>query len=89
MKYTAESPNLKAVHVDVTGKRRVRGTGRVALTYVKQLCSTGSSAQCSVMTERGGMGAGRGRKGIYVHTELIHCVVPQKLTQHCKSIIRQ
>lgn len=89
MKYTAESPNLKAVHGDMTGKQRVRRTGRVALTYVNWLCSTGGSAQCSAMIERGGMGAGRGRKGIYLYMELIHRVVPQKLTQHCTSIILQ
>ena len=81
------------------GKERVRGIETVALTHTlpraeqtaigKLLYRIGSPVWHSVMTERGGMGAGRGRKGIYVHTELIHCIVPQKLTQHCKSIIRQ
>ena len=28
-------------------------------------------------------------KGIYVYRELIHCIVQQKLTGHCKAIIRQ
>ena len=43
------------------------------------------------MTERNGMG-GRlrresQREGMYVHLELIHIVVQQKLTHHCKAII--
>ena len=29
------------------------------------------------------------RKGTYAYTELIHAVVQQKLTQHCKAIILQ
>jgi len=29
------------------------------------------------------------REGIYVYLELIHIVVQQKLTQHCKVIILQ
>ena len=29
------------------------------------------------------------REGVYVNTELIHFVVQQKLTQHCKPIILQ
>ena len=57
------------------------------------LYSTGSSAQCSVMTQMGGMGGGvRGtskREGIYVYIQLIHFVVQQKLIQHCKEIILQ
>ena len=64
MKYTAESPNLKAVHMDTTGEGRVRRTGRALLTYVRQLDSTRSSAQWSVMTSRAGMGAG-GRGNMY------------------------
>ena len=52
-----------------------------------------SSAQCSVMTQRGGMGKALGRRlkkdGIYVYIQLIHFVVQQKLTQHCKAIILQ
>ena len=27
--------------------------------------------------------------GIYVYVELVHVVVQQKLTQHCKAVIRQ
>ena len=36
-------------------------------------------------------GSGRGlkREGIYIYLELIHVVVQQKLTQHCKAIILQ
>ena len=30
-----------------------------------------------------------GEMGIYVHIQLIHCAVQQKLTQHCKAIILQ
>ena len=33
---------------------------------------------------RGGEGNSR-RSGVYVHIELIHFVVQQKLTQHCKA----
>ena len=29
------------------------------------------------------------RKGTHAYTELIHAVVQQKLTQHCKAIIFQ
>ena len=52
-----------------------------------------SSAQCSVMTQRGGMGKALGRRlkkdGIYVYIQLIHSVVQQKLTQHCKATMLQ
>ena len=39
----------------------------------------------------GGMAAGRRlkREGIYVYINLIHLVVQQKLTQHCKATIPQ
>ena len=30
-----------------------------------------------------------GDMGIYVHIQLIHFVIKQKLTQHCKAIILQ
>lgn len=88
MKYTAESPNLKAVHGDMTGKQRVRRTGRVALTCVNWLCSTGGSAQCTVLTREawGGSRAWEGR-AISIHGADSSHVVPQKLTQHCTSII--
>ena len=62
------------------------------LPYVKQIASgkllfsAGSSTQCSVMT-CGGWGGGVGcrREGRYVYMWLIHFVVQQKLTQHCKA----
>ena len=45
----------------------------------KLLKSTGSSARCSVMTQRGGMGKEMGgsfkREGIYVYLWLIHVEV--------------
>ena len=53
----------------------------------KLLYSTESSGQCSVMTQRGAMGVqweGGSREGIYVYIQLIHTVVRQKVTQHCK-----
>jgi len=34
----------------------------------------------------GGLGGRFERKGIYVYIQLIHSVVQQKLTQHCKVI---
>ena len=42
----------------------------------------------------GGMGEGVGggrskREEIYVYIQLIHFIVQQKLTQHCKAIIFQ
>ena len=63
------------------------------LPYVKHsgmlLYSRGSSARCSMITERGGMGFERKlkREGIYVYIWLIHIVVQEKLTHHCKVII--
>ena len=55
----------------------------------KLLSSAGSSAWCSVVTKKGGMGSGVGgrskREEIYVYIWLIHFVVQQKLTQHCKA----
>ena len=36
-----------------------------------------------------GVGRKSKRKRIYVYIELIHLVVLQKLTQHCKAIICQ
>ena len=58
----------------------------------KLLESTGSSAQCSVMTEGrdGGWAQGRSkREGTHVYIKPIHFIVQQKLTQHCKAIILQ
>ena len=51
------------------------------------LYNTGSSAQCSVMTQMGGMGGRSKREAIYVYIQLIHLIVQQKLTQYCKEII--
>ena len=67
------------------------------LTFIKYIASgkllygTGSSGCCSVMTQRGGIRV-RGRlkrEGIYICLQLIHFIVQQKLTQHCKAIILQ
>ena len=59
----------------------------------KLLYNPSSSAQCSVMTQKGGVEQGVGgrlkMKGIQLHLQLIHVVVQQKLTQHCKTIIHQ
>lgn len=84
MKYTAESPNLKAVHGDMTGKQRVRRTGRVALTYVNWLCSTGGSAQCTVMTERRGGGSRAWEEGaISIHgADSLRCTTETNTTLH-------
>ena len=61
------------------GKERVERIERVALRYIlcikyiadgKQLGSTGSSARCSVVTQRDRLGMGRegdSREGIYVY----------------------
>ena len=69
------------------------------LPYVKQiasrnlLCDTGSSAWCSVTTQRSGMGREMGwgfrREGAYVCLWLIHVDVWQKPIQYCKAIILQ
>ena len=55
------------------------------------LSSTGSSAWCSVVTWRGGMGVGVEfkRDETHVYTWLIHCVVQQRLTQYSKATIPQ
>ena len=37
----------------------------------------------------GGGVKGLKREGIYAYIELIHAVIQQKLTQHCKAIILQ
>ena len=62
----------------------------------KQPHSSGRSARCFVTTYRGGIGRVGGREtqegrdmGIYVYVELIHFVIKQKLTHHCKAIILQ
>ena len=66
------------------------------LSYVKYaargnlLCDTGSSAQRSVATSRGGMGWERGegfrREGTCVYLWLIHADVWQRPAQYCKAI---
>ena len=45
-----------------------------------------SSVLCDDL-EGWGRGCGRrpGREGMYTHTQLIHTVAQQKLTQHCKA----
>ena len=56
------------------------------------LYSTGSSAQCSVTTQMGGMqgvGGRSKREVILFYIQLIHFIVQQKLTQHCKAIMLQ
>ena len=64
----------------------IRKTARGKLLY-----NTGSSALCPVTTDRVGTGAQVGwgfkREGTYVYLWLIHIVVQQKATQHCKAII--
>ena len=56
----------------------------------KQPHSTGRSARCFVTTERGGRETQEGRDmGIYVYVWLIHFVIQQKLTHHCKAVILQ
>ena len=59
----------------------------------KQLFNRGSPAQCSVMTQMGELGWALGgrlkKKGMSVYLQLIHIVVQQKPTQHCKAIILQ
>ena len=84
-------------------KNRVGLIEKVALKYihyhVKQLAggnllyNTGNSTQCSVMTQRGEIGQRGGRKvqegGDICHLWLIHGVIWQKPTQHCKAIILQ
>ena len=69
------------------------------LPHVKQtaggnlLCDVGNSTQCSVTTQRGGMGWEVGgrlkREGIYVYLWLVHAGVWQKPTQKCKANILQ
>ena len=71
------------------------GTDIYTLPCVKQIASgnllysTGSSVQPSVVTWMGGMVGRSKREGIYVHIQLIHFVVQQKLTQHCKATLPQ
>ena len=66
--------------MDTVGKERVGQIEAVVLTYI-------CPSWCSVMTQ--GMGGRLDREGIYVYIWLIHYVVQQKLTQHCKIIIVQ
>lgn len=57
------------------------------------LYSTESSAQCSAETQSSEMGVrveGRlKREEMHVYIQLIHLIVQQKLTHHCKAIICQ
>ena len=68
-----------------SGVRMAEGSKVPDLLY-----STGSSAQCSVMTESGGLEWGRvQREETYVYLEPTHVVVQQKQTQLCKASILQ
>ena len=77
-------------------KRRMGWIGRSGLTYIyyhvlnRQLvasCCIAQEAQLSALRWHRGMGW----RCVYTHThtQLIHFVVQQKLTQHCKAIILQ
>ena len=85
------------------GKERVGWIEKVALKtyalpYVKRiaggkLCIT-QGPQPSALQQPGGLGWGESweggsRQGTYVYWHLIHIVVRQKLTQHCKAITLQ
>jgi len=43
-------------------------------------------AQLSALWWSAGVGGWLKQKGMYVYAQLIHFVVEQKLTQHCKAI---
>ena len=69
-----------------------------ALPYVKQiaggnlLCDTGSSTQCSVTTQGGGMGCemgGRVKTTKLMYLWRIHIDIQQRPTQYCKAIMLQ
>ena len=53
------------------------------------LYGAGSSAQRSVMIWTRGVGRWEGswEGDLYAYVELIHFIVQQKLTQHCKAIM--
>ena len=59
---------------DINTVSYMKLTGSGNLQY-----STKSSALCSLMMKRSGI-------GIYVYIKLIHFIVQQKLTQHCRAI---
>ena len=67
----------------------------LSLSCVKQLVETyyiAQGTQLNALWWPRGVGWGEGKlkkEEIYVHTELIHTVVPQKPTQNCKAIILQ
>ena len=50
------------------------------VTNENLLCSTGSSVQCPAVTS---MGRESNREQISEYRQLTHCVLQQKLTQHC------
>ena len=56
------------------------------ITIISLQYRTGRSTQESLMTQRAGMGW---EAGIYVYLGLIHIVVQQILTQHCKATTLQ
>ena len=35
-----------------------------------------------------GVGGGSKREGLHVYIQLIHFVVPEKMTQHCKAVMK-
>ena len=57
------------------------------------LCDPGSSDQCSVISQRSGLGWEVGgrfkREGVHVYIHLIHFIVQQRLTRRCRAIILQ
>ena len=98
MKLSAEQDRVTDVengHVDTVRDRERRinweRTNNVSTTVCKRdsTCEaayrTESSAQCSVMTQRGGIGVGSGREaqeGGSVCTQIADHVVQQKLNSH-------
>ena len=57
------------------------------VTVKKQSNRELSSVLCDDLAEWDGGGEGSvDRKGIYVYLQLIHTVIQQKLTQHCKQL---
>ena len=74
-----------------SGARR-GDTLRVALADTRTAsgaCCTAQRAQLSAPRRPSRAGGSAGREGTHVYAEMIHLVVQQKLTQHCKAIILQ
>ena len=83
-------------------EERVVWVGRVPLTHIcyhmqnRQLAGSCCAAQefssvlCDGLEGCDGVGGREAQEGVmYVHTWLIHVVVQQKPTQHCKATILQ